>query len=473
MFKLPVVNLREAENPKLIQSIRNASSSEFQSRIPDPTQATMEQTLETLHKYPGLRNEFDHNLINLIGSQIFRSNSWHNPLAVFKKGNLPFGATVEEIQTDLLTAKVHDWEADSLEKDVFGQERLPTATSFHTVNRENKYKVSQNEAALRRAFLTEKGLGNYIHGVVGALETSNNHDEFLIMSNLLVENFKNDGYFMINTPAVVDKNTAEDLLIKIRENVENVRFLETMYNAAGMHTAAEPDELVIITSPAVKARIDVQALAAAFNIAYADVPTRIVTIPQKYWDIEGAQAILTTEDFFQVWDTLTQATSIMNPDGLYTTNWLHSHGIFSMSRFVPAILFTSEPVTEQVNVKITVSSVTDPEVYGPDGNKITAKTAARGEYVQIISQAKTNREGVGEAVRFEIVSDTFSQITMVNNEGVLLTGVDETALTVKVDVISVVDSTKRKTVEITLTGDVVELGFKRRIEEAPKPPTEG
>lgn len=474
MTRLPVTNFRDATNPELLNTIRNGASSDYRSRIPEATQANQQETAETLHKFKALRNEFDQNLVNLIGTQVFRSNSWHNPLSVFKRGVLPYGSTVEEIQTDLLKARVHDWDADSLEKDVFGQERLPTATSFHTINRQDKYKVSQNEAALRRAFRSGEGLGTYVHSIVGALETSNNHDEFLQMANLLVLNYENDGYHMTQVPAVTNKETAELLLIKIRSMVETLRFMDTAYNAAGMHTSAQPDEMVVITTPEVKAHIDVQALAAAFNIAYADAPTRIVTIPAKYWPIEGAQAILTTEDFFQVWDTLTEAASIYNPDGLYTTNWLHAHGIFSMSRFVPALLFTTEEVKEQVNVPITISEVTTPVLYNPAGEVV--ETANRGEYAMILAEAVSSRKTIGQAVSFEIITDTTSELTYVTNTGTVAPGPDEEMAEITVRVTSVVDPSKFKEIKIPLAGDIVKLGFRRTLvpeaEGEITPPTE-
>lgn len=466
------IDLRPAPNPELFNTVRNNLSANFRDRIPEATQANIRELAEDLHRHPGLRNEFDENLMNTLGMQIIEDELWNNPLTVFKQGRLPLGATVEHIMLDLAKSTSHNWEADSLEKEVFGQRKLRSATSFYRVNREDKYCVTENRAALQRAFLDDNGLGKYLHSIAGRLQVSNEVDEFLITANTLVETEKQDGFYKVQVGEVTDEATAKAFLIEIRTYIDTLRFMDTMYNPAQMHVSAQPHELVFITTPRIKAHMDVHALAAAFNLEYAEAAVRIIAMPDKYWPIEGAQGVLTTDKFFQIYDTLLEQHSLINPDGLYTNHWLHAHGIFAVSRFAPQILFTTKEVIVQTNTPITVSKIDTPKILdGYTGEEITE--IPRGQYGQVITRAVTNRDGAGEAVMFEFETLPESQITRISNDGVILVGPDETLTELNVKISSVVDPTKTADLMIPLTGDVVQLGYKVRIEDEPTPPTEG
>lgn len=464
-----ITNFRETPNPHILNAIRSMSSRDYRERIPESTQANMGEIADTLNKFPSLKNEFIEALMNQIGKVVFTSNTWNNPLAIFKKGMLPHGSTVEEVAMGLVKARVHDFDRDSLEKDVFGRAHIDVQTSFHTINREHKYKVTVDDIALRRALLDENGLGNFVHEIIGALDKSDEYDEFLLMANLLVENDKANGYYKIHTSAVEGGNesTAKELLVKIREMRSRLGFISTKYNASAMPVAVDVDKLVVITTPLVAASLDVDAYAAAFNIERAQVPDRLVVIPEEHWPITGAQAILTDEDFFQVYDTYMENTMLRNPDGLYTNHWQHHHGIISMSRFVPAILFTSEPVTPEENEQITITGMS-PVVLLDGRTGETAESAERGYFTQVAVSAVSSVAGVGEGVHLTL-SGAESQFTALTETGALIVGVDETATELTIVATSVVDGTKSVTTTVPVSGEIARRYPDPEILPSPEP----
>src|SRR5690606_17422670 len=173
------------------------------------------------------------------------------------------------------------------------------------------------QAMLTRAFASEHGLSSLISSLMEAPTTSDQWDEYLLMTSLFKEYEDNNGYFKVNIPDVEsfgsDSADAKFALRRLREMAENLTFISRRYNAAGMPVAAKREDMVIFTTPEFKAALDVEALAAAFNIDRADVPSRMVTVRKEDFGIEGAQAILTTEDFFVVADTLLETRSAENP----------------------------------------------------------------------------------------------------------------------------------------------------------------
>src|SRR5699024_10286028 len=200
-------------------------------------------------------------LINRIGSVIARNISWQNPLAEFKRGMLEYGDTIEEIQTGLLQAHIYDPDREYLERDLFGTEVPEVQTSFHTVNRQNFYKVTVNQPLLQRAFLADDGLSNFVAQLLEAPSTSDYWDEFLTTVQLFPEYENNGGFWHVNVPDVKDlessESDAKSALRKMRAMADKLKFISTRYNAAHMPTFADRDDLVVFVSPEFNAAIDV------------------------------------------------------------------------------------------------------------------------------------------------------------------------------------------------------------------------
>ena len=200
----------------------------------------------------------------------------------------------------------------------------------------------------------------------------------------------------------------------------------------------------MFATPQVIAALNVEALAAAFNIDKANVPYRIIPIPEDMFGIGGAggkgQAVLTTEDFFFCWDEMLETTnSPVNPiDG--TRNIFYKHrGSITPNPFANAVLFwTGEGSSRSVTLPDTLTT-SKPEFtlrvmkYGQPS--ITPENVSRGDLVQVKSEitsankAKASFQPVG--IEYEVEGAT-SQFTSIDNDGILRCGLDETAEVLKV-----------------------------------------
>lgn len=456
-----VPTLRKPTNVEIFNAIRGVSTVDYQRRIPAADKSNVQDTINGLLRNRPSMNEFVDGFVNRIGMEIYRSKSWTNPLAKFKIGMLEYGDTIEEYMVGLIEAKRYDSDTESLEKAVFGQERIRTDVSYHKINRQDKYKLTVLPAMIRRAFQTEYGLNNLITQLMNAPQTSDNWDEFLLMSSMFKEYWRADGFFKINVPDFTtitgDGGEAAKLsLRRMRESAENLQFISERYNAAGMPTAADPDELELFITPEALAAQDVEALAGAFNIDKANFSARSTVIPQEHFNIPGAMAVLTTRDFFVVADTLLESTQIQNPDNLSYNYWLHHHGVISASRYVPAILFTTEPGTV-INLDNTpVQSVAVPVVADSDGNTVTS--VERGELYTVTSGVTTAPAGgVNDAYTLTLVGAQ-SANTRITPTGVLIVAVDEaaTSLTINVNAVDTDASGEvTNTLTVGVTGDRV------------------
>ena len=451
--------LSDANNERILDAIRWDSSAEYQHRIPAATDAGVDNVLRKLTEFRPQFNEFENALVNRIGLVVGRSKSWNNPLAVFKKGLLTYGSTIEEFQVGLLKAHNYDPDRDYMEKSLFGRELPHVEANFHTLNRQDFYKVTVNEPLLKRAFLDDYGLSEYVSGLMAAPITSDNWDEFLLMAKLFREYEANGGFYRIQVPEISNLESTQDEARKalriMRSAIEEMRFISTRYNAAQMPTHASPEELVVFTTPQFRAALDVEALAAAFNIDRADVPSRIVTIPKDQFAIDGCEAIITTQDFFMVGDTLMENHSMFNPVGLGTNYFWHHHQVISASRFVPAVMLTTGAGDEVINVRGSIASIDAITVTDLDGDATTS--VERGMTYQVSADVTTDPADFDGmvGVTWDVLGRESAR-TRISQSGVLVVSGTESAETLTI--VATDSNAENEIVAEELTVDVTTAG---------------
>ena len=443
-------------NADIIAAIRHEASSEYQRRIPDEIKADVQQTLKQLNNYTPAWNEFVGAIVNKIGLTIARNNSWTNPLARYKKGLLDAGDTVEEIQTGLIQGYVFDPRREYGEKALFGKHIPEVQTSYHTINRESIYPLTVQRSTLQRAFLTDDGLAQFITQLMEAASTSDNWDEYLLTVRLFREYEDNGGFFKVHVDDIGSADSTADEsrrgLRTLREYAETLPFLSRQYNAARMPVHANPEDMILITTPQFKSGLDVNGLAAMFNVSYGEVPYKTHTIPKADIGIPGVEAILTTVDFFQIYDTYFNTDSQPNPAGRYENFFLHHDQIISASRFVPAIAFTTGEGDVIEIADTPVTNVNDIVITDSAGN--TVINVERGGSYIVTAGAVSEGDNTATVLSF---TGKQSNFTYLAQTGTLHVSVDEKATSLVITATAEDDANKSKTRTVTVVGELVEF----------------
>lgn len=337
-------------------------TNDYQQRIPNPVINSLESTHRALFSpnAGNFRNQFVDFLVKRIGYTYARAKAWESPLAPFKGPKLTFGATVQEIAFAWVNGHTYTDDAQTLLK----KYEPEGAVAYHTQNRQEKYPITINETELRTAVLDEYGLNRIAAGFMTAPTNSDNYDEYLCMKQAIATYENEYGFYKWHLSAEpTDEATGKEFLTAVRKAVGRLAFPTSAYNAEGVDIPvfAKPEELVLITTTDAAATLSVDVLASIFHVEQADINVRQVLVDQL--PVSGAVALLTTEDFFIVNDTLYETTSFYNPETLNTTYWLHHWEVISVSPFVPAILFTTAAGTELPTV---TENVTGMELTGGD-----------------------------------------------------------------------------------------------------------
>lgn len=356
-------------NATVLAKVALNGTNDYQQNVPYPTQGNIASTVEFLMDptHINYRNQFIDILINKIGYTYVHNKRFTNPLAIFKKSKLDYGNVVEEIAPAWIRAHSFDDDAETLLK----MHRPQLAVAYHSQNRRDQYPISLNEDELRAAFTDDYGLNKLVASLMQAPYNADEYDEMRIMLNLLALYETSYGFYKVQLDSpVIDEESGKAFLTQARALAGKMTIPNAAYNA-DMTEYGLPviptfvnnsDELIMITTFDVQANLDVNTLAALFNLDKAEIKYRVKLVDEI--PISGAVAVLTTSDFFVQYDTVYQMTSFFNAQTLTTNYYLNHWGVYSVSPFVPAVLFTTDtgtalPVVTEDATALKLTSATD------------------------------------------------------------------------------------------------------------------
>lgn len=345
-------------NSTILSSMFISGSSDFQQLMPDPSQHTVTQCAEAIFgpQNGRLYNLFVDELVNRIGRTIASQNkNWENPLAIFDKGNLPFGFSIQDVAFKFIRAHNYEDDATTLLK----MHRPEARACYYTVDFMNKYPITINQAELEMAFVDEYGLNEFINGVLVPQIKSANYDVYNTTLQTLAEADSRWGLTKIHVDPIATKDDADNMLIEIKALAGEMQFPSCNFNANIVDDIAVhcmPSDCVILMTPRTKAQVDIMSLAQLFHLEKAEAESRIITVaslPKADW-----QFVVCDKEFFQVWDKKWETTSFYNPETLSTTYFLHVWKIIAPSPFANCVIGTSGEATDPGVVTVEPTAIT-------------------------------------------------------------------------------------------------------------------
>lgn len=446
-----------ASSVDILNAIRNSATANYRDYVPaaDPSADSVRQIGQVIMQFPALQNEFLTALVNRIGRVILSSKLYDNPWAIFKRGLLDFGETIEEIFVNI--AKPYQFDPAVAESEVFKREIPDVRAAFHVLNYQKFYKSTISQDQLRQAFLSWDGINDLISKIVTAMYTSANYDEFNAMKYMLALHILHGELYPVEVANPATVANMKSVVSTIKGVSNNMEFMNPNYNLTGVATYTEKKDQYIIVNAEFDAIMDVEVLASAFNMDKADFmghrimidsfgnldtdrieslfgedPDYVALTAAQLSALDAIPAVLVDKDWFMIFDNLFEFTEQYNGQGLYWNYWYHTWKTFSISPFANAAVFV--PTTPSItSVTVTPDTAT---VMPGSALTLTATVVTTGFASQAVNWTVTEVEGV-----------TISPL------GVLSVGPDVDGGTVlTVTATSVVDSTKSDTATITVYG---------------------
>lgn len=397
-----------ATNAEIFNTIRNYAPSDYQSRVPAVTQATINDAISALNDYTPDWNVFYNILLNRIATTLVRQKSFTNPLAQFKRSSIKYGTQIQEMQVNLLRAKSYDKNA----MNIYGLEgREPDIhVKYHTMNRRDKYEITlPMEQVLSGAFDGSEDLAALLNSCLAQPMNSDQNDEFLLMLNLFKHYQDFTGFYNVQIDPITDADSARKLVKAVRVMNTNLRYYSTDYSAEGRNAGLSTlsDSTMLLIDANADATLTVDMLAYMFNAEDGKlIADRIIRVPKL--PVAGASAFLVDTDFLLCADNIPALTltAPINPQNMTQPVVMHHWETLSYSLFTNAIMFSTLPDTDVTRLESTVTGVTLTDAEGRDSGTVMPALDTRTGYastpaVKLLATV-TGNNSPSQAVRYEL-----------------------------------------------------------------------
>lgn len=248
------------------------------------------QNLNVLNDFVGL-------LKKVVYTAVY-NKTFNNPLADLEGERMPLGQFIESAYVNPAKARafnVNDF-AGLLQK-YEGE----IAVEYYSVNSDLQYMVTITREKIRNAFTSWDQLEGLISGMVNSLWNGAYITRYNQTKGLPLAAFKKGAIKYEVIPEVTDEQTAKNLIRKVRADYNKMQIPSTKYNAwqdvkgegaFALKTWSDPEDLIILISADVEALVDVEVLAAAFNLDKDSFIARKITVDDfSQYNDDGTVAV--------------------------------------------------------------------------------------------------------------------------------------------------------------------------------------
>ena len=377
------VNSLNASTIDILNTIRANATYEYQQLVPEVESTNdIPRVGEVLYGYPAMANQFINALVNRIALVRVKSATFNNLYADLKKGYLEFGETVEEVFVEI--AKAREFSAEKAHARELKRTLPDVRTAFHVMNWRVQYPVTIQDEDLRQAFLSINGVQDLIAKIVDAVYTAAEYDEYLLFKYLMIKAIAHGKMH----PVAIDDANMNNAAVAFRGASNMITFMNTKYNASGVHTSTPKSEQYIFMDAMYNASYDVNVLASAFNMDKAEFAGKLKLIdswntfdnerfaiitensdmiepvtPEELALMADVKAVLVDGEWFQVYDNNNKFTETYVSSGMY---WNYNYNVWktvSSSPFSNAIVFVGNDANvampENFTVEVTDKSIAE------------------------------------------------------------------------------------------------------------------
>lgn len=343
-----------ATSMQIINTIRSKAPSQYQEQVPEVTDLqTLMQVGDTLEGDGALRNIFLTSLMNRIARVVIKDANYLNRYASLKKGDVPFGETIEEVFVQI--AKAREFNVELAAKREFARTLPDVRTAFHVINWRVQYPTTFQEEDLRKAFLNLDGVTDMLARVLQSLYNANEYDEELLFKHQIIKGIVKG---QMKPLPLKDPQDVEETAIELIALASKWTFMGTDYNREGVHTKTDIDDAVIFMDADYYARYGLKVLGKLYHNDMGKLQQNVFLV--KDWTsfdhdrfseiqrnsnqmeeitdeelalMQGVIAVIVDKEWFQNYDNKTKFTENYSAAGDYNNYFLNIEKTISSSPF--------------------------------------------------------------------------------------------------------------------------------------------
>ena len=425
-----------------LNAIREISSTIYHQYIPIIDENTsISQFAEPILTIPEVYNEFCNALVNRIVYTSFEIKAFRNPLVVLEGDRIPLGYAGQEVYVNPAKGRKYNPEDFA---GLLAKYEADVKVQYMALNMDVQYPVTFSRQQLKKAFVSWNDLESFIDGLSNSLYNGAYIDEFRFTKAIISGAYRDNKAQIEVVNAIADEDTAKAFTEKARELYLNFQLPSSEYNSWNkvggegrpIITWSNPDDIVFILRNDLRAKLDVNVLASAFNIDKADLLGRIITVDNfdmydddgfKIFDGSSILGMIADRSWFRIKRQDMFMDSFYNPNNRSIQYYLNLIKMYNFSLFANGVIFaTSAPSVAATALEFEKATLSIPEDSKAVVNVITTPFYANPT-ITFTSSDKDIATVLGSGKSVEITAKGNGTATITATDG---TNTDTLALTV-------------------------------------------
>lgn len=343
-----------------LNAIREISSEIYHRYIPIIDSNTDISVFSTpIMEYKEVQNEFISGLINRIVYTGFTIKYFRNPLQVLEGDRIPLGSAGQEIYTNPAKGRRYNGEDFA---GLLAKYEADVKVQYMALNMDTQYPVTINRQTLKQAFVSWGDLETFIEQLSNSLYNGAYIDEFNFTKNIIAGAYKDNKAVIQTITAITTADLAKAFVTKARELFLNFQTPSTQYNSWGkiggygrpIKTWTNPEDIVFIVRNDIRAYLDVNILANAFNLDKTSLLGNIITVDnfdvydddgQKVYDGSKIVGMIADKSWFRIKKQDMFLDTFYNPNNRSWQYYLNLIKMYNFSLFANGVIFATEAPT--------------------------------------------------------------------------------------------------------------------------------
>ena len=436
-------------NESLVTSlnrIREVSSTIYHQYIPELTSdSDIGKLAQPVLSVPEVYNEFCSALINRIVYTQYLAKAYRNPFVVLEGDALPLGYAGQEVYVNPTKGRVYN--PDDFAGLLIKYEASVKVQYTH-INVDVQYPVTFSRQQLKKAFTSWGDLESFIENLSNSLYNGMYIDEFNATKQLMAGAFKDNIAQYVTVSAVNSEANAKAFVAKARELFLNFQTPSSSYNSWAkiggsgdpVVTWTNPEDIVFIVRNDVRAYMDVNVLAEAFNMQKADLLGNILTIDNfdiyaedgtKIYDGQYILGMIADKAWFRIRRQDSWMDEFYNPNNRSIQYYLNNVKMYNASLFANHMFIcTSAPSVASTTIKFVE----------------TTAQATCAEGAKKVLHLDVTPFQANDTITFTSGTEAKATVEKIDNRSVEVTGVDDGT-----SVITATNGTVSATITFTVT----------------------
>ena len=339
-----------------LNRIRELSSEIYHQYVPIITDNTsIEQFGTPIINVKEVQNEFISALINRIVYTQFELKYFRNPLQVLEGDEIPLGYEGQEIYVN--PAKGRKFNPNDF-AGLLQKYESDVKVQYMPLNMDVQYPVTILRQDLKKAFVSWSDLETFVDQLSNSLYNGAYIDEYNFTKNIISNCYKNNKAIIEQITAPTTEELAKQFITRARTLFLNFQVPSNNYNAWNkmggygrpINTWTEGEDIVFVIKNDLRAFLDVNVLANAFNMDKTTLLGNIISVDnfdiynddgEKIFDGSNIIGLIGDRKFFRIKRQDMFLDTFYNPNNRTWQYYLNLIKMYNFSLFANGVIFAT------------------------------------------------------------------------------------------------------------------------------------